>query len=65
MFVADVRLVPVQYLKTFVHEAALIRDLHRAAGDTEQTARWQSIIDRHVDAFTEPSCRRAAAYILN
>ena len=65
VFVADVRLVPVEYLKTFIHEASLIRDVHRIAGDTEQATRWQEIIDRHVAAFSEPNRRRALAYILN
>ncbi len=38
----------------FVTEAAAIRDRFRAAGDTQQAARWRAIVDRHLAAFADP-----------
>lgn len=32
----------------YLHDAAIVRDALRAAGDLEGVARWQKIIDRHV-----------------
>ncbi len=63
VLVADSELRWITGTKRWVHEAALIRDVHRAVGDPAQVARWQAIIDRHVAAFAEPEKRRAIAFL--
>jgi hypothetical protein len=57
VLVADSFLPPPSQPLRFVHEAAIIRDAHRAVGDASETARWQAIIDRHLAAFSDPQKR--------
>jgi hypothetical protein len=53
----DSRLPLPSDLLTFVHEIAVVRDVHRAVGDADQVKRWQTIIDRHLAAFADPHKR--------
>ena len=42
--------VPFEVVET----AARTREMSRAIGDTEEAARWQTIIDRHVAVLADP-----------